>query len=110
MATKRKGLRESIKPDASAAADAAAAIIGHSPKPGGTIKGAVSGTEAHATQSYHIPVRYIELLARVAMERAMDARHAGRKGEGRISASAILRDILEQHIDELEAELSRRRG
>jgi len=106
---KRPSLRNNL--DAGKAAAAVDAIAGKTAKvqkAKASPKSSVIITpddEPHSTQSYNLPTRQIELLARVAMERAMKARHAGQKGKGRISASAIMRDLIERHIDELQHEL-----
>lgn len=97
---KRPSLRDNLNTDEAAAA--ADAIAGKGKAKG---RGIAPDDEPHSTQSYHIPTRQIELLARVAMERAMAARHAGKKGQGRISASGVLREIIERHIGELQDEL-----
>jgi len=103
---KRPSLRDNL--DADKAADAVDAIAGKPAKASKAVKGRgiEPDDEPHSTQSYHLPTRQIELLARVAMERAMKARHAGQKGKGRISASGVLRELVERHIDELQRELA----
>lgn len=100
---KRPSLRNNL--DADKAAAAVDAIAGKPVKAVSPAKGIAPADEPHSTQSYHLPTRQIELLARVAMERAMTARHAGQKGQGRISASGVLREMIQHHIDELQAEL-----
>lgn len=100
---KRPSLRNNL--DTDKAAGVADAIAGKPAKPAPAGRGIEPDAEPHSTQSYHIPTRQIELLARVAMERAMTARHAGQKGKGRISASGVLREMIERHVDELQREL-----
>lgn len=100
---KRPSLRANL--DADKAAAAVEVIAGKSQAVAKKSAGIAPDDEPHSTQSYHLPSRQIELMARVAMERAMTARKAGEKGKGRISASGVLREIIEQHIDELQREL-----
>lgn len=102
---KRPSLRDNLDTDKAAAA--VEAMAGKPVKVSKAVKGQgiAPDDEPHSTQSYHLPTRQIELLARVAMERAMAARHAGQKGKGRISASGVLRELVERHIDELQREL-----
>ena len=102
---KRPSLRDNLDTDKAAAAVEAMAAKPAKASNAAKGRGIAPDDEPHSTQSYHLPTRQIELLARVAMERAMTARHAGQKGKGRISASGVLRELIERHIDELQREL-----
>lgn len=57
-------------------------------------------TDASATTAIHIPRDDLALLRRVAVERA-------NRGGGRPSVSDVLRDLIERHRAELEAEAER---
>lgn len=107
MAGKKKpGLAAHVKPiDADGAAEVAGKLAGDAP----TASGAVSLDDL-ASQSYNLPIDQIGLLADVAAARASDYRKRRVKGMGRISASSVLRDVIENATADLEAELRRLRG
>ena len=103
MAGKKKpGLSGHVKP---IDADGAAVVAGK-------LTGGVAQTSASddlSSQSYNLPIDQIGLLADLAAARASDARRRRVKGMGRISASSILREVIESAGPELQAELERLR-
>lgn len=108
MAGKKKpGLAAHVKPiDADGAAAVADKLAGPSSPSGG---GGASSDDL-TSQSYNLPIDMVGLLADVAAARASDARKRRVKGMGRISASSVLRELIDNATPDLQAELRRLRG
>jgi len=109
MAGKKKpGLAGHVKPiDADGAAEVAGRLAGDAPTASGPGAGSMDDL---SSQSYNLPIDQIGLLADVAAARASDYRKRRVKGVGRISASSVLREVIENATADLEAELRRLRG
>ncbi len=105
----RKSLKDAVtKPDAAKAVEVAKKLTGAAAKDD-------SGEDLYETVSYNLPVELIDLVrdlaearVRVARQEQRAAKRQGGKGpEARKSASAVVREALESHRKEIEAELAR---
>ena len=102
---KRPSLREVSKADAKQAADVAARIGS-----GRSMPAAPETDERLATVSYNLPADLVDLLRRVARQRADAIRAAKARGQkvevdARQSASKIVLDALTPHVAEWSKEL-----
>lgn len=108
MAAKKKpGLAGHARPiDADGAAAVADKLASASSS---SATGQGDGLGDLSSQSYNLPIDQIGLLADLAAARASDARRRRLKGMGRISASGVLREVIEAATPEMKAELRRLR-
>lgn len=103
---KKPGLADHVKP---MGADEAAAVADRLAGDGGASSGQGGSMGDLTSQSYNLPIDQVGLLADVAAARASDARRRRLKGMGRISASGVLREVIEAATADLEKELRRLR-
>lgn len=86
-------------PSASDAVKMGAELIRGAAKPKRETKRAAAAEDAaYTTTSIHIPEPILHILQDVALKRS-------RTGKGRMSVSALIVELVEQHLDELTREV-----